>query len=70
MFGVYYSITHKLNKKLMKHILRLMLIFSPILGMAQEPAVTISAANFDKATDRVSLGAYDGWLFKLGNDTA
>ncbi len=54
----------------MRHLLKLVLILTPILGMAQDSVVTISPAMFEKRNDQLALSDRDGWLFKPGNDTA
>jgi signal transduction histidine kinase len=54
----------------MRHLLKLVLILAPILGMAQDTVVTITPTMLNNRFNRFSLGAQDGWIFKPGNDTA
>ena len=54
----------------MKHLLKFLLILMPVFGTAQDAVVTLTPSMFDKTTDQQFLAATDGWLFRLGNDTA
>jgi two-component system, NtrC family, sensor kinase len=47
-----------------------LLLLLPIFGRAQDSAVTITTAMFNKPLDNAYLAPLNGWLFKQGSDTA
>ena len=63
----YLIINHNYTKA---HFKTLLLLLLPVFGIAQDKIVTITPGMFDKVNDEASLSATDGWLFRLGNDSA
>jgi len=47
-----------------------LLLLLPVFCPAQNSAVTITAAMFNKPLDNAYLAPLDGWIFKRGSDTA
>jgi two-component system NtrC family sensor kinase len=63
----YLIINHKIMKTGIKILL---LLLAPVFGSAQDSAITISPAMFNKPLDNAYLSPLNGWIFKQGNDTA
>ncbi len=48
----------------------LLLLWFPVLAMAQDSVTIISPSDFNKTSDQVFVAKMNGWFFKEGNDTA
>ncbi|MEO6490166.1 MAG: hypothetical protein ABIO04_09525, partial [Ferruginibacter sp.] len=53
----------------MKFFTRILMLFFPVLAIAQDSVVTITPSMFDKNSDQFFIASADGWIFKQGNDT-
>ncbi|MBC7508141.1 MAG: hypothetical protein H7320_05230, partial [Ferruginibacter sp.] len=53
----------------MKFILKIvLLLFIPLIGLAQDSVIIITSEDFSKNFDSYALASADGWVFHKGND--
>jgi len=53
----------------MKKLYPILILFLTLNCYAQDTTIVLRQRMFDKASDYISLGQLDGWLFKTGSDT-